>query len=159
MIATPNVSGQPGRDPALLKLAREAALPGLAESFATVIARFDDVLFDRAGTAGASQLLFLDGMRELRRRREDIVAGFRGHLAGAWDALEHAEPLSAEATLAGAGGEGLSLVPEHVLESRLAVRNFATVLLRDFKPVLSRLDRRLGVIGRASCRERVCSVV
>lgn len=147
MIATPNVSGQPGRDPALLKLAREAALPGLAESFATVIARFDDVLFDRAGTAGASQLLFLDGMRELRRRREDIVAGFRGHLARAWDALEHAEPLSAEATLAGAGGEGLSLVPEHVLESRLAVRNFATVLLRDWKPVLGRLDRRLGWIA------------
>ncbi|MGH8044032.1 MAG: DUF1631 family protein, partial [Stenotrophomonas sp.] len=83
MIATPNVPGQPGRDPALLKLAREAALPGLVESFATVLARFDDVLFDRAGTAGASQLLFLDGMRELRRRRDDIVGGFRGHLGRA----------------------------------------------------------------------------
>ena len=74
MIATPNTLGQPGHHPALLKLAREGALPALTESFATVLARFDDVLFDRAGTAGASQLLFLDGMRELRRRREDIVA-------------------------------------------------------------------------------------
>ncbi len=147
MIATPTNPGQPGRDPALLKLAREAALPGLAESFATVLARFDDVLFDRAGTAGASQLLFLDGMRELRRRREEIVAGFRGHLAQAWEALERGEPLSAEATLAGQVEEGLSLVPEHVLESRLAVRNFATVLLRDWKPVLGRLDRRLGWIA------------
>ncbi len=147
MIATPNVMGQPGRDPALLKLAREAALPGLAESFATVLARFDDVLFDRASNAGASQLLFLDGMRELRRRREDIVAGFRAHLALAWDSLERGQPLSAETTLAGPVEGGLSLVPEHVLESRLAVRNFAVVLLRDWKPVLARLDRRLGWIA------------
>jgi len=147
MIATPIPSGQPGRDPALLRQARDAALPALAESFATVLARFDDVLFDRAGTAGASQLLFLDGMRELRRRREDIVRGFRGHLLEAWDALERGQPASAEATLAGQIEDGLSLVPEHVLESRLAVRNFATVLLRDWKPVLSRLDRRLGWIA------------
>ncbi|WP_282295636.1 DUF1631 domain-containing protein [Stenotrophomonas sp. PS02289] len=147
MIATPNVMGQPGRDPALLKLAREAALPGLVESFATVLARFDDVLFDRASNAGASQLLFLDGMRELRRRREDIVAGFRAHLALAWDSLEQGQPLSAETTLAGPVEGGLSLVPEHVLESRLAVRNFAVVLLRDWKPVLARLDRRLGWIA------------
>lgn len=147
MIATPNVMGQAGRDPALLKLAREAALPGLAESFATVLARFDDVLFDRASNAGASQLLFLDGMRELRRRREDIVAGFRAHLALAWNALENGTPLSAETVLAGQVEGGLSLVPEHVLESRLAVRNFAVVLLRDWKPVLARLDRRLGWIA------------
>jgi len=147
MIATPNTLGQPGHHPALLKLAREGALPALTESFATVLARFDDVLFDRAGTAGASQLLFLDGMRELRRRREDIVAGFRTHLAQAWEALERGQPLSAEATLAGQIEDGLSLVPEHVLESRLAVRNFATVLLRDWKPVLARLDRRLGWIA------------
>lgn len=147
MIATPNALGQPGRDPALLKQAREAVLPALTESFATVLARFDDVLFDRAGTAGASQLLFLDGMRELRRRREDIVRGFRGHLDEAWDALDRGQPASAEATLAGQIEDGLSLVPEHVLESRLAVRNFATVLLRDWKPVLGRLDRRLGWIA------------
>ena len=147
MIATPNVMAQASRDPALLKLAREAALPGLAESFATVLARFDDVLFDRASNAGASQLLFLDGMRELRRRREEIVTGFRAHLSLAWDALERGQPLSAETVLAGQVEGGLSLVPEHVLESRLAVRNFAVVLLRDWKPVLARLDRRLGWIA------------
>ncbi|WP_411849980.1 DUF1631 domain-containing protein [Stenotrophomonas sp. LGBM10] len=147
MIATPTATGLPGRNAALLTLARDAALPALTESFATVLARFDDVLFDRAGTAGASQLLFLDGMRELRRRRDDIVVGFRTHLARAWLALEQGEPLSAEATLAGQIEDGLSLVPEHVLESRLAVRNFATVLLRDWKPVLARLDRRLGMIA------------
>ncbi len=147
MIATPNVMAQAGRDPALLKLAREAALPGLAESFANVLARFDDVLFDRASNAGASQLLFLDGMRELRRRREEIAAGFRAHLSLAWDGLERGQPLSAEAVLAGPVEGGLSLVPEHVLESRLAVRNFAVVLLRDWKPVLARLDRRLGWIA------------
>jgi hypothetical protein len=49
--------------------------------------RFDDALFDRAGNAGSSQLLFLDAMRELRRRREDIAGAFSGHLQRAWDAL------------------------------------------------------------------------
>ena len=48
---------------------------------------------------------------------------------------------------AGQGDAGLSLVSEHDLESRLAVRNFAAVVLREWKPVLARLDRRLAWIS------------
>ena len=144
MMSVPTPMGSPGRDPAQLQLARDMVLPALCQAFGAALARFDDALFDRAGNAGSSQLLFLDAMRELRRRREDIAGAFAGHLQQAWAALAAGEPLSAEATLSGPAEDGLSLLAEHVLESRLAVRNFATVLLRDFKPVLARLDRRLG---------------
>lgn len=147
MVTAPSPVGMPGRDPSQLMLAREVALPALAQAFSTVLGRFDDVLFDRAATAGASQLLFLDGMRELRRQREQIEAGFAAHLQRGWEALAAGTPLSAEATLSGQAEDGLSLVSEHELESRLAVRQFASVLLRDLKPVLGRLDRRLGWIG------------
>ena len=144
MMSVPTPMGSPGRDPAQLQRARDMVLPALCQAFGAALARFDDALFDRAGNAGSSQLLFLDAMRELRRRREDIAAAFAGHLQRAWEALASGEPLSAETTLSGPAEDGLSLLAEHVLESRLAVRNFATVLLRDFKPVLARLDRRLG---------------
>ncbi|HBZ8062201.1 DUF1631 family protein, partial [Stenotrophomonas maltophilia] len=150
MMSAPTPMGSPGRDPAQLQRARDMVLPALCQAFGAALARFDDALFDRAGNAGSSQLLFLDAMRELRRRREDIAGAFSGHLQRAWDALASGEPMSAESTLSGPAEDGLSLLAEHVLESRLAVRNFATVLLRDFKPVLARLDRRLGrLVGGA----------
>ncbi|MGV8961221.1 MAG: DUF1631 domain-containing protein [Stenotrophomonas sp.] len=147
MMSNPHPSGPNGRDQKLLALAREAVLPMLGQSFSKVLAGFDDVLFDRAEKAGASQLLFLDGMRELRRRQDEIATRFRAHLQSAWTALETGAPMSAEATLAARSDSGLSLVPEHVLESRLAVRNFATVLLRECKPVLARIDRRLAWVA------------
>ncbi|KAF1691024.1 DUF1631 domain-containing protein [Pseudoxanthomonas koreensis] len=132
--------------PLLIARARDAFLGPLADAFAASVARYDDVLFDRAERAGTSQLLFLDGMRELRRRRDEIAAGFRAQLTLAWRALEAGTPLSAEVALSGQSG-GLSLVGEHELESRLAARNLASVMLRDCKAVLSRLDRRLGWIA------------
>ncbi len=134
-------------DVALLAQAREAFLPALGEAFAVAVARYDDVLFDRAERAGASQLLFLDGMRELRRHREDIAARFGRQLALAWGSLEDGAPLSAEGALSAGQGGGLSLVPEHELESRLAARNLAAALQRECKDVLGRLERRLGWIA------------
>lgn len=149
MMSQPHPPERPGHNPDLLALSREIALPALSATFTRMLAGFDDALFDRAETAGASQLVFLDGMRELRRRREDIAARFASHLRQAWASLEAAAPLSAEAALAqtGQGDAGLSLVSEHELESRLAVRNFAAVVLREWKQVLARLDRRLAWIS------------
>ncbi|WP_019304820.1 DUF1631 domain-containing protein [Xanthomonas oryzae] len=148
MTFQPSPSGHPGRDQRLLEQAHDVFVPALAQVFAAAVAHFDDVLFDRAESAGTSQLLFLDGMRELRRKREEVASQFRQQLEDGWQALVLGTPLSAEVVLAGDMGTGpLSLVPEHVLESRLAVRNLATVLLRDFKPVLARVDRRLGWIA------------
>ncbi|PPV09705.1 DUF1631 domain-containing protein [Xanthomonas axonopodis pv. vasculorum] len=148
MTFQPGPSGHPGRDQRLLEQAHDVFVPALAQVFAAAVAHFDDVLFDLAESAGASQLLFLDGMRELRRKREEVARQFRQQLEDGWQALVLGTPLSAEVVLAGDMGTGpLSLVPEHVLESRLAVRNLATVLLRDFKQVLARVDRRLGWIA------------
>lgn len=133
-------------DERLLACARQAVLPPLGDAFALAVARYDDVLFDRAERAGAAQLPFLDGMRELRRRRDEIIGRFRMQLDLAFRTLEAGQPLSAEAALA-SQADDLSLVGEHELESRLAVRNLAAALLRECKQVLLRLDARLGWIA------------
>ena len=135
-----------GRAPLLLAQARAAVLPSLVETFGVALGRFDDALFDRAERAGHSQMAFLDAMRELRRRREEIIGRFHAHLDKAWQALEAGSLLSVESALADSTNT-LSLVSDQELESRLAARNLASVILRDCKPVLQRLDRRLGLIA------------
>ena len=141
-----HITERPGRDSRLLAQARQAIVPPLVDTFAMALGRFDDALFDRAERAGNAQLAFLDAMRELRRRREEIVARFRAHLEKAWYSLDAGEPMSMESALADAGS-ALSLVSDQELESRLAARNLASVIMRDCKPVLQRLDRRLGWIA------------
>lgn len=136
-----------GRDQRLLDQARDTAVPPLVDTFAVALGRFDDALFDRAERAGHSQMAFLDAMRELRRRRDEIVARFRAHLVKAWHSLEAGDPLSVEHALAQSNESSLSLVSDQELESRLAARNLASVIMREWKPVLVRLDRRLGWIA------------
>ncbi len=147
MSSSPQATVRRGHDPHLLGQARDAVIPPLTEAFSVALGRFDDALFDRAERAGPSQMAFLDAMRELRRRREEIVTRFRDALLHVWRSLESGEPLSAEETLIQGEAGGLSLVSEQELESRLAARNLAAVLARDCKSVLARLERRLGVIA------------
>lgn len=136
------------RDRMILEQARDASIPSLVDAFTTALSHFDDGLFDRAEKAGHSQLEFLDGLRELRRRRLDVIAGFRLQLEKAWKAMAAGNPLSVEDVLAAPlqGGE-LTLVSEQELESRLAARNLANVILRECKPVLTRLGQRLVAIS------------
>ncbi|MBB3275337.1 MULTISPECIES: DUF1631 domain-containing protein [Pseudoxanthomonas] len=147
MTNSPHATASSGHDPRLLGQARDAVLPPLADAFIQALGRFDDALFDRAERAGPSQMAFLDAMRELRRRREEIIGRFRNALLEAWRSLEAGQPLSAEEILIRGDSSGLSLVTEQELESRLAARNLAAVLARDCKPVLSRLERRLSVLA------------
>lgn len=147
MSNTSNIANRPGRDARLLEQARDAAIPPLVDGFAVALGRFDDALFDRAERAGPSQMAFLDAMRELRRRREEIITRFRAQLLRAWQSLEEGEPLSMEKALTYSIDETLTLVSEQELESRLAARNLASVILRECKSVLLRLDRRLGWIA------------
>jgi len=147
MSSTFQANGPAVRDPRLLAQARAVVAQPLLDIFAKAVAHFDDALFDRAEHAGGSQLAFLDGMRELRRRREEVVARFRRQLDQAWQALEAGEPLSAERVLAPDESAALSLVSEHDLESRLAAHHLASAVAREWKPVLARIDRRLGWIA------------
>ena len=126
MSNTSNIANRPGRDARLLEQARDAAIPPLVDGFAVALGRFDDALFDRAERAGPSQMAFLDAMRELRRRREEIITRFRAQLLRAWQSLEEGEPLSMEKALTYSIDETLTLVSEQELESRLAARNLAT---------------------------------
>ncbi|WP_411834309.1 DUF1631 domain-containing protein [Pseudoxanthomonas mexicana] len=146
-MSSPAPNPRPGHDQRLLDQARDAAIPPLVDTFAVALGRFDDALFDRAERAGHSQMAFLDAMRELRRRREEIIARFRAHLLKAWQSMEAGQPLSVEKALAQTGENTLSLISDRELESRLAARNLASVIMREWKPVLLRLDRRLGWIA------------
>jgi hypothetical protein len=128
----------------LLEQTRGTALPLLTDAFDVALGRLDDALFDRAERAGQSQLAFLDGMRELRRRRHEVVGTFRAQLNKAWQAMLARTPLSVEHVLVPPQLGSLSLVSEEELESRLAARNLAAAIQRDFKPMLARLDHRLG---------------
>lgn len=147
MSFTSQAGGSPVRDPRLLAQARAVLAQPLIDIFARAVAHFDDALFDRAEHAGTSQLAFLDGMRELRRRHEEVAARFRRQLDRAWRALEDGEPLSAERVLAPETSGTLSLVSEHELESRLAAHHLASAIAREWRPVLARIDRRLGWIA------------
>jgi hypothetical protein len=136
-----------GRNPRLLEQARSSVLPALVTAFGDALGKFDDALFDRAERAGPAQMAFLDGMRELRRQREPATSRFRQHLEKAWRALEDGVPLSVDTALTDPNVTGLSLVSETELESRLAARNLASVVGRDCRQVLTRLDRRLSLIA------------
>ncbi|KRG67354.1 DUF1631 domain-containing protein [Pseudoxanthomonas dokdonensis] len=135
------------RNQPLLAQARAQAVAPLSELFAAAVGRFDDVLFDRAERAGHSQMVFLDAMRELRRRRQEVGTLFKQSLEQSWDAFAGGSPMSAEQALGAGDSEGLALVSEQELESRLGVRNFASVVARDCKAVLARLQQRLALLA------------
>jgi hypothetical protein len=147
MTSFADIQGGQGRNTRLLEQARSSVLPALVTAFGDALGKFDDALFDRAERAGPAQMAFLDGMRELRRQREPAISRFRQHLEKAWRALESGVPLSVDTALTDPNVTGLSLVSETELESRLAARNLASVVGRDCRQVLTRLDRRLGIIA------------
>ncbi|GAB2494346.1 DUF1631 domain-containing protein [Pseudoxanthomonas sangjuensis] len=142
-----NPSREPGRNARLLERARDVALPSLVDVFDVALGRLDDALFDRAERAGSAQLAFLDGMRELRRRRHEVVGAFRVQLNTAWQAMAERAPLSVEHVLAPPQPGDLTLVSEEELESRLAARNLAATIQREYRPLLVRLERRLGYLA------------
>ncbi|AXI83378.1 DUF1631 domain-containing protein [Xylella taiwanensis] len=147
MKSTSSLSSIRGRDNRLMEQARALALPEIANAFVRCVECFDTVLFDRAEAVGLSRWVFLDGVHELRRCREDVCMRFREHLDVAWRAFDRKTPLAAELVLTDASQSSLNLLPEHVLESHLAVRHLATVLSRECEHVLACLEWRLGVIA------------
>lgn len=136
----------PSRNPQLLDQVRDLVLVPLADAFIDVQDVLAQALFQLAADAGRDQNDFLEAIQALRRQREPITARFRAHLAKAWQGLESGRPLSAERTLA-RGAAGLTLLPEHDLELRLAVRNLAGALQHRWRPELMRLNRYLGFIA------------
>lgn len=144
----PNPVRDRGQASGRLEQARQLALPALVDAFALTLDHFDDALFDRAERIVGGQMAYLEAMRELRRRRGEVVGHFCQHLENAWTALAAGIPVPADALSSGpeSGLDGLRLVTEDEMESRLAVRNLAAVIMRDCKAVLARLDRRMGAL-------------
>jgi len=136
----------PTRNPQLLDRVRDAVLVPLAAAFTDVQGVLAEALFRQAERTRAGQGDYFEAIELLRRQRDPITAAFRGHLAKAWQALESGRPMSVERTLAKAP-QDLSLVPEHELDVRLAVRNLAGALQHRWRPELMRLNRYLGFIA------------
>ncbi|HEY0333845.1 MAG TPA: DUF1631 family protein [Stenotrophomonas sp.] len=136
----------PTRNSQLLTRVRETVLVPLATAFVQVQDVLAESLFRLAERSNAGQSDYFEAIELLRRQRERISAGFRGHLAKAWQCLEAGRPLSVERTLA-RGPQDLSLVPEHELDVRLAVRNLAGTLQHRWRPELMRLNRYLGFMA------------
>lgn len=136
----------PTRNPQLLDRVREAVLVPLATAFTEVQGVLAEALFRQAERSTAGQGDCFEAIELLRRHRDPITAAFRGHLAKAWQALESGRPMSVERTLAKAS-QDLSLLAEHELDVRLAVRNLAGSLQHRWRPELMRLNRYLGFIA------------
>jgi len=136
----------PTRNPQLLDRVRDAVLVPLATAFTEVQGVLSEALFRQAERSSAGQADYFEAIELLRRQRDPITAAFRGHLAKAWQALEGGRPMSVERTLA-KSSQDLSLVPEHELDVRLAVRNLAGSLQHRWRPELMRLNRYLGFIA------------
>ena len=134
----------------LLNQLHSIALSGAVDAFAECIGRFDDVLYDRAETAGASHILFLQGMRELRRRQDEIQEQFSTHLKASWQAMMDRRPLSADeiivSGLFGGANSDLSLISDQQLESQLAVHHFSAAIFRHCKASITRIEPSLALL-------------
>lgn len=139
--------GLVGKNVALLQQLRQLALIPLADAYEAILTGLPGQLLSAAGDAGADSLDLIDAVREVRRRREAMLARFRAHLANTWQMLEAGRPVSVEHKLADGDAEHLSLVSNHELEVRLAVRSLADDLAARWKPELMRLSRYLGLLS------------
>jgi hypothetical protein len=139
--------GLVGKNVALLDQLRQLAFVPLADAYEAILSGLPGQLLSAAGGAGADSLDLIDAVREVRRRREAMLARFRGHLANTWQMLEAGRPISVEHKLADGDADHLSLVSNHELEVRLAVRSLADELAARWKPELMRLSRYLGLLS------------
>ncbi len=130
----------------LLDQVRQLALVPLSEIFTVILDGLGPSLMGLAGESGPSQMEFVDASHEVRRKRESVLAGFRAHLANAWQALEAGRPLSVEYKLAQSGG-AYSLISHQDLEVRLAVRRLADTVAYEWRPELMRLNTYMGLIA------------
>ncbi len=130
----------------LLDHVRQLALVPLAEMFSEIVDRLVPSLMELAGQSGPSPMDYVDASHEVRRKREQVLARFRAHLANAWQALEAGHPLSVEYKLAQSGG-AYSLISHQDLEVRLAVRRLADTLAHEWRPELMRLNTYMGLIA------------
>lgn len=118
------------------------------------LGQVDDTLFDflQGGSAahGRHQQYF-DAMRELRLKRESVLALYAEHFRTGSLALERGEPRTVPRLVESDGDRELQLVAEDELEEQLAIDMLAQTLRRRLGRALPALDRRLAAaVGLAT---------
>lgn len=138
-----------GFDSVLLEEVRLLAAPRLADAVRNVLALADDALFDFMQKAGANtdQNRFIDAMRELRRRHDDIENAFAGHMRTCWDGFLARTPISSDEVMGAPSQGGLSLVSEDELESQIAARMLGQALQKECSAVALQVMQRLSWVG------------
>ena len=127
---------------------RGRAMTELEKALNTVFDSADDTLFDMLNNVPPSDHQdYMDAMCELRLRRRDCLAGFRGHMELAFQALFEGQPKTAEEMRESSLGGELSLVSENDLLQQLGARQIGQAVHRDFGPILGQLNRRMTVLA------------
>ncbi len=138
--------GSPAVHAALAAVA-DHAQARLVALLGEALGQVDDTLFDflQGGNAahGRHQQYF-DAMRELRLKRESVLALYADHFRGGFRALERGEPRAVPRLVETGGGRELQLVAEDELEEQLAIDMLAQTLRRRLGRALPALDRRLA---------------
>lgn len=138
-----------GFDSVLLDELRRLAAPRLTDAVRSVLALADDALFDFMQKAGGNtdQNRYIDAMRELRRRHDDIENAFAGHLRTCWEGFLARAPISADDAMGAPAAGALSLVSEDELESQIAARMLGQALQKECSAVALQVMQRLSWVG------------
>lgn len=139
-------AGRPMRQVQLIEKLCEHALPRLTGALGSVLGRVDDALFDFMQHAGQREdsTRYIDAMRVLRLRRENIERRFQADLGGAFAALLRGDTVCADWAVANPDNSELSLVSEEELEVQLAAKQLAESLGADHGQVVAQLNQRIG---------------
>ncbi|RME34853.1 MAG: DUF1631 domain-containing protein [Gammaproteobacteria bacterium] len=135
-------------DPGLIESCRKEALEHLGNALSAMMDRLDDALFELAGKASddATQTIYFDAMRHLRKHREAMEKGFLERYDEAFGRYLDGQG-AAPGYKAGEVNE-LSLVDQEELEEKLAVTGMVTKVRNSHYAALYALDRRMGCLLR-----------
>lgn len=141
--------GARGANAELLLQVRREVTTRVGAAVAAMLGKVDDALFDfvQKAAVGTDNQDYLDAMRELRLRRQQVEGNVQQHLTRCFEALAAGTPVAAESAITGAAPGELSLVSEEDLEEQLGAKMVAQSIQREYAPVLAQLDVRLGHVA------------
>jgi len=137
---------------ALLGAIRSIAVKRLAALADALYDNVDDALFDLAErSGGTSQMRFFDGMREIRRRRQQAHGAWLDLVARNFAQLERPDPTRTRSERPKAVSSELELVEDHKLEEEIAIAAMSEKAQVRLNRVLHALETRLTHLlgGRA----------
>ncbi|MGH8041665.1 MAG: DUF1631 domain-containing protein [Rudaea sp.] len=142
-------TGNADRMAELLRGVRANALKRLQALVGTLFENIDDALFDLAEKAenNAVQTQYFDGMREVRKKRQQVERAYQDQLGRIWTEFSAGKLQPSKPEVATRpDGEGLSLIEDNELEESLAVASTVAKNENRLARPLYALNQRLSVL-------------